>query len=32
MTLRAITKKLNQRPRETLEFATPADTLNQLLQ
>jgi IS30 family transposase len=29
--LNAVAKKLNQRPRKTLDFATPAETLNQLL-
>lgn len=30
--LNAIAKKLNQRPRKTLDFASPAEALNQLLQ
>ena len=30
--LNAVAKQLNQRPRKTLGFATPAETLNQLLQ
>jgi len=30
--LNAVAKQLNQRPRKTLEFASPAEALNQLLQ
>ncbi|HTL35068.1 MAG TPA: IS30 family transposase, partial [Kofleriaceae bacterium] len=29
--LNAVAKQLNQRPRKTLDFASPAEALNQLL-